>query len=83
MVQSKKELPDFYNILLERPKNDPDGYDVIYVEAAFCVSEGSVGRAGSKMIATSRYEICEIFNGIRAGSNVKPTSLREKEPLSC
>ncbi|PRW58999.1 putative histone-lysine N-methyltransferase ATXR3 isoform X1 [Chlorella sorokiniana] len=28
------ELPDFYNILLERPKDDPDGYDVLCVDAA-------------------------------------------------
>ena len=28
------ELPDFYNILLERPKDDPDGYDVLFVDAA-------------------------------------------------
>lgn len=30
-----EELPDFYNITLERPRDDPDGYDVVYVEAAF------------------------------------------------
>jgi len=28
------ELPDFYNIVLERPKDDPQGYDVLYVDAA-------------------------------------------------
>lgn len=28
------ELPDFYNILLERPKDDPGGYDVLFVDAA-------------------------------------------------
>lgn len=28
------ELPDFYNIVLERPKDDPDGYDVLFVDAA-------------------------------------------------
>lgn len=31
------DLPDFYNITLERPCDDPDGYDVLYVEAAFMV----------------------------------------------
>jgi len=35
------ELPDFYNILLERPKDDPDGYDVLCVDAA-----AKVGRLG-------------------------------------
>jgi hypothetical protein len=34
---TNEELPDFYNITLERPKDDPDGYDVMYVEAAFKV----------------------------------------------
>ena len=28
------ELPDFYNIVLERPKDDPAGYDVLYIDAA-------------------------------------------------
>jgi len=28
---------DFYNIMLERPRSDPDGYDLLYVEAAFKV----------------------------------------------
>jgi type IV secretory pathway TrbD component len=32
---TQKELPDFYNILLERPRDDPDGYDLIFVDAAF------------------------------------------------
>jgi hypothetical protein len=34
---TSQELPDFYNITLERPKDDPAGYDVLYVEAAFKV----------------------------------------------
>jgi hypothetical protein len=28
------ELPDFYNIVLERPRDDPAGYDVLFVDAA-------------------------------------------------
>lgn len=28
------ELPDFYNIALERPRDDPDGYDILFVDAA-------------------------------------------------
>lgn len=28
------ELPDFYNIVLERPRDDPDGYDVLFIDAA-------------------------------------------------
>ena len=31
---SKDELPDFYNILLERPKDDAKGYDVLFIDAA-------------------------------------------------
>lgn len=28
------ELPDFYNIVLERPKDDEQGYDVLFIDAA-------------------------------------------------
>ena len=28
------ELPDFYNIVLERPRDDPTGYDVLFIDAA-------------------------------------------------
>lgn len=38
---TQKELPDFYNITLERPKDDPDGYDVMFVDAAFMGSFAS------------------------------------------
>jgi hypothetical protein len=31
---SRDELPDFYNIVLERPKDDPAGYDVLFIDAA-------------------------------------------------
>mmetsp|Transcript_11481 Transcript_11481/g.42868 ORF Transcript_11481/g.42868 Transcript_11481/m.42868 type:complete len:1958 (-) Transcript_11481:262-6135(-) len=30
----KPQLPDFYNILLERPKNDPKGWGLVYVDAS-------------------------------------------------
>lgn len=30
----KDELPDFYNIQLERPKDDPGGYDCLFIDAA-------------------------------------------------
>lgn len=35
--EDRTECPDFYNILLERPLDDPAGYDVLYLEAAFKV----------------------------------------------
>jgi hypothetical protein len=35
------ELPDFYNITLERPRDDPDGFDVMFVDAAFMGSFAS------------------------------------------
>lgn len=38
---TQKELPDFYNITLERPKDDPDGFDVMFVDAAFMGSFAS------------------------------------------
>ncbi len=31
---SKDELPDFYNIVLDRPKDDEAGYDVLFIDAA-------------------------------------------------
>lgn len=31
---SRDELPDFYNIQLERPRDDPGGYDCLFVDAA-------------------------------------------------
>lgn len=31
---SKDELPDFYNIVLERPRDDPTGYDCLFIDAA-------------------------------------------------
>lgn len=31
---NNEELPDFYNIVLERPRDDPAGYDVLFVDAA-------------------------------------------------
>ena len=32
--QSGDELPDFYNIVLERPRDDPGGFDVLFIDAA-------------------------------------------------
>ena len=37
----KPTLPDFYNILLERPRQDPNGYGVLFVDAAQCSNIGS------------------------------------------
>ncbi len=28
------ELPDFYNIVLERPRDDAAGYDALFIDAA-------------------------------------------------
>jgi [histone H3]-lysine4 N-trimethyltransferase ATXR3 len=28
------ELPDFYNIVLERPRDDAAGFDVLFIDAA-------------------------------------------------
>eukprot|EP00210_Caulerpa_lentillifera_P000252 g245.t1 len=32
--RTSDKLPDFYNIILERPKDDPDGYQVSFIDAA-------------------------------------------------
>lgn len=37
----KPVLPDFYNILLERPRQDPDGYGLLYVDASMKANIGS------------------------------------------
>jgi hypothetical protein len=37
----KPTLPDFYNILLERPRQDPDGYGLLYVDASQKANIGS------------------------------------------
>jgi hypothetical protein len=37
----KPTLPDFYNILLERPRQDPDGYGLLYVDASQKANLGS------------------------------------------
>ena len=45
------ELPDFYNIVLERPKDDPDGYDVLFIDAAakVCGVWGSTVSRGTRL----------------------------------
>lgn len=37
----KPSLPDFYNILLERPRQDPDGYGLFWVDASRKANMGS------------------------------------------
>lgn len=37
----KPALPDFYNILLERPRQDPEGYGLLYVDASQKANIGS------------------------------------------
>jgi hypothetical protein len=37
----KPTLPDFYNILLERPRQDPEGYGLMYVDASQRANIGS------------------------------------------
>lgn len=38
------ELPDFYNIVLERPRDDAAGFDVLFIDAASKVSPVSCCR---------------------------------------
>lgn len=37
----KPMLPDFYNILLERPRQDPEGYGILFVDASMKSNMGS------------------------------------------
>ena len=39
---SGDELPDFYNIVLERPRDDSKGYDVLFIDAAQKLSSGAL-----------------------------------------
>ena len=32
IAKKKDQLPDFYNIILEKHKDDPDGYDIMIVD---------------------------------------------------
>lgn len=50
------DLPEFYNITLERPKDDPEGQDVLFVEAAFMVGSFSMrfGTAKQSGLASNR-----------------------------
>ena len=46
---SKDDLPDFYNIVLERPRDDPTGYDCLFIDAA---SKVSVAKVAASLGAT-------------------------------
>jgi SET domain-containing protein len=61
---TQKELPDFYNILLERPRDDPDGYDLMFVDAAF------MGAFASRMShsCTPNCQVCVVGGGCVAMS---------------
>jgi hypothetical protein len=48
----KPTLPDFYNILLERPRQDPGGYG--YVCLCLCIC---------KCISLSAYSLIKIYRG--------------------
>ena len=70
----KPTLPDFYNILLERPRVDPRGYGLLYVDASQKANMGSscshscdsncvssvVARNGKLVIVltTVRFDLC-------------------------
>lgn len=54
------ELPDFYNIVLERPKDDPDGYDVLFVDAA---AKGAVASRMSHSCTPNCQAVVMACNG--------------------
>ncbi len=45
-------LPDFYNITLERPKDDAGGYDVVFVEVAGRVACAIICKCSQDLICT-------------------------------
>lgn len=53
------ELPDFYNIQLERPKDDPGGYDCLFVDAASKVGHDCIHYAYTIPISIGTREISE------------------------
>lgn len=55
------ELPDFYNIVLERPKDDPDGYDVLFIDAAAKVGGEGPAAFTPKPAAVQRAVSCSIL----------------------
>jgi SET domain-containing protein len=57
---TRRDLPDFYNIALERPKDDPDGYDIMFVDAAF------MGSFASRM-SHSCTPNCQVRSGTGLG----------------
>lgn len=56
------ELPDFYNIVLERPRDDPDGYDVLFIDAAAkarcACCAGHAGHATRTALMLGRAWLC-------------------------
>ena len=54
------ELPDFYNIVLERPMDDPAGYDVLFVDAA---AKGAVASRMSHSCAPNCQAVVMSCNG--------------------
>lgn len=54
------ELPDFYNIVLERPKDDPAGYDVLFVDAA---AKGAVASRMSHSCTPNCQAVVMACNG--------------------
>jgi hypothetical protein len=59
------ELPDFYNITLERPHDDPDGYDALFVDAAF------MGSFASRMSHSCTPNCGVSLDGMMQGCNLR------------
>ena len=45
------ELPYFYNIVLERPRDDPTGYDCLFIDAASKVRGARTARCAALSLA--------------------------------
>ncbi|AQK99494.1 Histone-lysine N-methyltransferase ATXR3 [Zea mays] len=62
---SEDQAPEFYNIMLERPKGDRDGYDLVFVDAmrpttrVESVTPATLTAKQSKILLRFRFQPCE------------------------
>lgn len=73
-----EELPDFYNIMLERPRDDEGGYDILFVDAASKVRVGQ-GAKGTRVERTGMWQWYRM--GCQASLDLLTTISSPKSPL--
>ena len=60
LVMKKKSLPDFYNIMMERHKDDPEGYDILFIDP---ILKGNYSSRLSHSCQPNCATICTVVNG--------------------